>query len=126
MSARFSCNKYLIKTYDPIKYNCWQFAQEIWEELTGVDLGNQTPAEYSAVAYSKKAAEFATQLKRIEKPASPCLVLLQRPQSEPHIGVFYRGSVIHLKREGAQYRPLSQVAALYPQVSFYTNPDCTA
>lgn len=118
----FSSNKYLIKTYDPINYNCWQFAQEIWAELTGVDLGNQTPGTHSTEAYTEKATEFSISLRRLDRPTSPCLVLMQRPQAEPHVGVFYKGSVLHLRKEGAQYRPLSQVSALYPKISFYTNP----
>lgn len=120
----FSCNRYLVKTYHPVDYNCWSFAQDVWAELTGVDLGNQTPPTHTPQAYTERAAEFSSCLQKLDRPVSPCLVLMQRDRSEPHIGVFYKGNVLHLKKEGAQYRPLSQVAALYPKVSFYTNVAC--
>lgn len=117
-------NKYLLKTYDRVNYNCWSFAQEVWAELTGVDLGNQTPEVRTPQAYTEKAERFSASLQRLAAPVSPCLVLFQRANAEPHVGVFYKGNVLHLREQGAQYRPLSQVASTYPQISFYTNSPC--
>jgi hypothetical protein len=100
-------------------YNCWAFSREIWLELTGKNLGNQTPARRDPQEYKNKAEEFSQKLQRLESPAEPCLVLFQRPRLEPHIGVYYKGKVLHLTQSGAYYMPLHEVSLGYLSVSFY-------
>ncbi len=127
--AAINVDKYLSKTYNIRTYNCFSFAREIWLELTGTDLGKQTPdnpdthqgsvTTLQALQYNHTALQVANTLIRLDSPEDPCLVLLQRARLEPHIGVFYQGRVLHLNRSGAYYVPLGQITPGYPSVSYY-------
>lgn len=112
-------DKYLGKTFKYKTYNCYDFVREVWLELTGTDLGAQTPPTSGIEAYTDKALQVANTLERLESPADPSIVLLQRARLEPHIGVYYSGKVLHLTKTGAYYMPLSQVSTGYPTVTFY-------
>lgn len=129
MSNHLLVDKYLSKVFSVRHYTCFDFAREVWLELTGIDLGKQTPdqplvshGQVTAIQvqeYNTRALQVANTLTRLESPEDPCLVLLQRARLEPHIGVFYNGRVLHLSRSGAYYMPLSQITPGYPSVSYY-------
>jgi hypothetical protein len=112
-------DKYLSKTFKHKTYNCYDFVREVWLELTGVDLGAQTPSVQNVQSYTEKALQVANTLGRLEQPDDPSIVLFQRARLEPHIGVYMNGRVLHLTRTGAYYVALSQVSAGYPTVTFY-------
>jgi hypothetical protein len=59
-------------------------------------------------------------LKKHDAPVDPCIVLMLRKRLEPHIGIYYRGRVLHLNRQGAQYADFGHVTAPYTTVQFYT------
>jgi hypothetical protein len=114
----FVVDKYLSKSFKRT-YNCYDFVREIWLELTGVDLGAQTPSTQNVQSYTDKALQVANTLERLDSPQDPSIVLLQRSRLEPHIGVYYSGKILHLTKNGAYYMPLSQVTPGYPTVTFY-------
>ncbi len=127
--ASLDINKYLSKSYSVRSYNCFSLVRDVWLEITGTDLGKQTPdnpevrggvvTTLQALEYNHTALQVANTLTRLDTPEDPCLVLLQRARLEPHIGVFYRGRVLHLNRSGAYYVPLGQITPGYPSVSYY-------
>jgi hypothetical protein len=112
-------DKYLNRTFSYKTYNCFHFVRDVWLELTGVDIGDQVPDDKSMDSYNTQALKVANTLVSLANPEDPCLVLLQRARIEPHIGVYYRGRVLHLSRQGAYYAGLDQVSAGYTKVSFY-------
>lgn len=114
----FKVDPYLEKTFTP-RYNCWNFVQEAWKDITGVDLGDHTPEDKSADSYKSAALEFASKLEVLSDKQDPCIVLMLRKGIQPHIGVFYQGRVLHLNARGAEYRPIDQVTACYPTVKYY-------
>lgn len=90
---------------------------EVWLEITGEDLGSRLPGlENSTLDFDIKQAR---KFKRLVRPSSPCIVLMQRPHFTPHVGVFYNGRVIHLKPSGVEYQPLDVVARGFTSVRFY-------
>lgn len=115
----FRVDPYLQKTLQPTKYNCWHFVQEIWKDLTGIDLGDQTPENHSAESYKKTAVAFAATLEKVPHLQDPCIVLMLRERVQPHIGVYYNGRLLHLNARGAEYRPIDQVTASYTTVQYY-------
>jgi hypothetical protein len=112
-------DKYLSKRFNYRTYNCYDFVREVWLELTGTDLGAQTPTESGIQVYTEKALQVANTLVSLPSPEDPCIVLLQRARIEPHIGVYTGGKVLHLTKSGAYYMALSQITPGYPTVSFY-------
>lgn len=111
--------KYLFKTFTR-EYNCFSFVRDVWQELTGIDLGDQTPKEHTVNSYNERALKVANTLVKLDSLRDPCIVLLQRARMEPHVGVYYRGKVLHLTKRGAYYIPLDQITPGYPNVSFYS------
>ena len=69
------------------KYNCADFAAELWEYLTG------KPAAYLVRGWS---IESRSRLQRIEKAVSPCIIIMYHKRVTPHVGIFVRGRVVHL------------------------------
>lgn len=114
---KIDVNKYLSRCFKRGRYNCFDFAREVWAELTGRDLGHQTPA--TEVEYGEKAIAVAGELQTLDRPVSPCLVLLMSPRREPHVGVYYEGKVLHLNERGAYYMPLDLITVGYPSVNYY-------
>lgn len=97
------------------EYDCLAFAAEVWRDLTGEDLAAQITgafAEHAALGLRRK-------LHVLERPRSPCLVLLNGGRSEPHIGVYVDGRVLHLGREAPAYQPLWVAAQLAPRMTFF-------
>lgn len=117
----FRVDRYMGKSFCPKTYNCWHFVRDVWADLTGLDLGDQTPDTKSPEIYTEKAIKVANTMIRLENPVSPCLVLMQRNKVEPHVGIFYNGKVLHLSTNGVNYLPLDQATARFPQVSFYAD-----
>lgn len=115
----FSTDKYLSKSFDEKKYNCYDLVREVWVELTGVDLGAQTPETKSVTTYTDKALFVANQLIELPKPENPCIVLMLRSRTIPHIGVYINGKVLHLSRTGTNFVGLSSATASFPTVKFY-------
>jgi hypothetical protein len=100
-------------------FNCWDFALLAWERLTGKKLprvleGHTLPAMRAALD------ECKVSFKPIEAPISPCFVLFERNVTAPHIGVFYKGRVLHMNERGAFWVPISDAARGYQRTSYYT------
>lgn len=121
MNPNFRVEPYMGKAFDAKHYNCWHFVREAWKDLTSLDLGDQVPEHRSPQTYTEQALKVANTMIRLDKPVSPCLVLMQRKRIEPHVGIFYQNKVLHLNINGVEYRALDQVTAKYPQVSFYAD-----
>lgn len=117
----FRVDPYLAKEYNRKSYNCWHMAKDIWLELTGVDLKHLVPEDSTIEAHNRHTVEAATSLKRVDNLQDPCLVLMQRQRLEPHVGVYYKGQLLHLNNHGAQYRPLEHITVPYPTVTYYVN-----
>jgi hypothetical protein len=116
----FSVDKYLGKVYSK-QYTCWDFARDVWLELSPsrftvgpVDM--QQPAKYLHDIANLEASH----LTRLEVPVSPCLVLMQRQRINPHVGVYYKGKILHLGPRGASYEALHTATACFPSVRYYT------
>jgi hypothetical protein len=116
----FTIDSYLHKQFNDRSYNCFDFVREVWKDLTGKDLGCQTPSVHSVDTYTIQALSVAESLKKHDAPVDPCIVLMLRKRLEPHIGIYDRGRVLHLNRQGAQYADFGHVTAPYTTVQFYT------
>jgi cell wall-associated NlpC family hydrolase len=115
-------NSYLDRSFDEKTYNCYDFVREVWLELTGVDLGQQTPTVKTIDTYTIQALYVANTLIELPKPKDPCIVLLLRKRSIPHVGIYVKNKVLHLSKTGAQFVPLSSVSASFTTVKYYKCP----
>lgn len=112
-------DRFLPRVYDPANYNCAHFVCEVWEAETGQPIGEALAgflAPRSArVADMRQRSKFT----RLERPKSPCLVLMDRPKLAPHVGMYLRGKVLHIQEKGVQYMPLPIATYGYKSVRFY-------
>ncbi len=113
-------DKYFNRTYSARDYNCAHFAVEVWRDLTGEDLG-ETLAGFLC-APSSRVADFAS-LRRVRFLARPlplCLAYMQRPPGRPHVGIWYKGAVLHLlENSSVQYMPLEVAAVGFKRTRFF-------
>ena len=106
-----SVDRYLSRRQAP-GYDCLAFARDVWAGLTGEDLRGRLDILHPD---PRRLRVF----ERLSAPVDPCLVLMRRPRSQPHVGVYVRGRVLHLDAGGAKHVPLELVALSFLRVEFY-------
>lgn len=114
-----SVDPYLGRTYDRRRYDCLHFAADVWRDLTGEDLRERLAGLLGAPADRHVRLRHLRAFRHLAAPRSPCLVLFQRPRTPPHIGVFLRGRVLHLREQGAVHQPLELAALGWTSVRCY-------
>lgn len=116
----FEVDNYLSKQFVAGKYECWDMAKEVWKDITGQDIQQCRPIGYTRESVWMHVTSQQPHFKELASPESPCLVLMQRANDVPHIGVFFEGRVLHLRRNGAAYQSLDIARVGFPVVLFYT------
>lgn len=81
-------------------YSCLDFVMEVWEWLTGAKLD----LRYTKGHFHSVGLHGIGQFKRLASPESPCIVLMQRNHTTPHVGIFYEGKILHLTEHGAMFQ----------------------
>lgn len=110
-------NQFLSKVYHATEYNCSHFVRDVWLFLTGNDI------EDLVVAWNcgqlPQAMKSRKGLTRIDKPQQPCIIMLQRPNEPPHVGVYIERKIFHMTADGGPIlQDLSQASQGY-KVSYY-------
>jgi hypothetical protein len=131
----FSTDPWMQKTYVHKVYNCFDFARDVWLELTGEDIRERLEILRTPIASRKatrrdivafqKALTLSLPSRALlgirGKVPDPALVMFRRPRIEPHIGVYVRGKLLHLTRKrGVMHDHLQVVAIGFDKVAFYT------
>lgn len=116
-------DKYLGKRFHITNYNCWHFVRDVWFELTGEVLYDYTPAK--TTKYELELAAEDARYHFVEEPypnatTAPLIVLMKRAHDVPHIGVLYKGRVLHLRPEGVMYQPVDVSSVGFQKVLFYS------
>lgn len=110
------------KTYDAESYNCVHFTCDIWQILTGEDISDLLGIFVPKVGMSDSFFKNPKRrfFKKIEAPVSPCLVLITDRIANPHIGVYYRGGMIHIgSKIGVKFNKIKDVTCNFSRVRFY-------
>lgn len=116
----FTVDKYLGKVHNMKDYNCWDFIREVYLELTGEDIGYRTPLSGSRTEMKERFAREEQEFLKIPEAVSPCIVLFKRHRVLPHVGIYYKGKVLHLPEHStARYEPLSIASLGFKEVGFY-------
>lgn len=112
---------YLGRRFDMRRYNCWHLVRDVWRDMTGVDLGDLTPRSLATPALAQAAGEAAEgdAFLRVDSPPKAGIVLFERPRWMPHVGVMFRGKVLHMQPDGARYQTLDAAARGFRDVSFW-------
>lgn len=114
-------DKYLGWKFNLRTRNCWTLVRAVWQELTGVDLEDLTPSEPNRTSCWLAVTTAQSRFIEIPMPVSPCIVLMQRAEDIPHIGVFIDGKVLHLRPTGVVWQPIEIATMCFPVVIYYAN-----
>lgn len=112
-----STDPYLDRKYDRANYNCFHFAREVWRDLTGVDILPDDAPDLDRKFL--KLSHFKSRTKH-EKLIDPCIVIMSRTGCESHMGVYLRGSLLHLHDYGVSYQPLELATRGFDTIRYYT------
>lgn len=119
----FSVDKYLTKRFDLHRYNCWHFCRDVWFELTNHLLYDYTPLvtnKYELELAAVDAVHHFVEVTGVVLHTSPPLIVLfRKPKDSPHVGILYKGMVLHLRPSGACYQPFEVASIGFNRVSFY-------
>lgn len=115
-------DKYLSKRFHITNYNCWHFVRDVWFELTNEMLYDFTPAKTTKHELQLAAEDARYRFTQVPKGSTtaPLIVLMKRYRDVPHIGVLYKGKVLHLRPEGVMYQPLDVASVGFDDVLYYT------
>lgn len=116
----FSVDPYLAREFDQARYNCWDMLREAWFEITGDDIGCRTPEPATALAMRHRFDREEAEFERLPGPVSPSIVLMRRPRTVPHVGLFWIAKVLHIQPRGARYERLETARLGFTEVRFYT------
>lgn len=115
----FTVDKYLGKKFSIVSYNCWDLVREAWLDLTGDDIGKRTPIPPTLRAMKERFLNEESHFMKVDKPVSPCIVLFKRYRLLPHVGIFFKNKVLHIRETGVEYQPLSVASFGFKEVGFY-------
>ncbi len=114
-----SIDQFFNRQYSAGDYNCAHFVSEVWRHVTGEDISQQLSGFLLPPRDRAAKVKIRRRFRRLEKPKSPCIVLMQRPGASAHVGVFILGRVFHIRREGVEFQPLEVVTLGFKTHRFY-------
>jgi hypothetical protein len=115
-----SIDKFYNKRFNETEYNCAHLVCEAWEDETGVDITRNLQGFLLPPSERRVVLSNLRPLTPLAVPASPCIVLMQQRRHAPHVGLFLRGKVLHIKATGVEYQPLEVATLGFNRVRFYT------
>ena len=108
--------RFILKRHDYQKYNCYDFARDVWLELTGVDIGARSGDLRSVMRLFPKREGMGA---RLTAPSGLCVFVSSSEREWPHIGIVIDGNAFHLPEGGARFEPLSALS--FEKIEFYEN-----
>ena len=114
-----SIDKFYSRRYNKDSYNCAHFVAEVWEHLTGVDISTSIAGFLLPPKDRYVRLKIRKSFKRITLPKSPCILIMHRPKSTPHAGLYYNGKVFQIHEKGVEYQPLDVACRGFSKVRFY-------
>lgn len=112
-------DKYFGKIYNHKDYTCLHFVKDVWKEYTGKDISKLLERFFNE-DFRKANKVYLRNFKQLEKLEDPCIVVLTRPRTIAHMGIFIRGRVLHLTERGTEYQPLDIVRLGFTNIRFFT------
>lgn len=121
MTAKHSVDEYLGRRYVVNEYNCFHFVAEVWQDLCGQDV---IKLFGDAVIEGAKSSKLSRRLVKgfsyLDKPEDPCFVMFRNRGQSPHIGIYLRGRVLHIRYNmGVRHEPLHMAQFGFTHTRFF-------
>ncbi len=105
--------------YDATSYNCAHFLRDAWLQVTGEDLSLVLEGFLAPKVDRAPDRRLLRRFARLERPTSPCVVMMRHGLARPHVGMFYQGRLLQLQENGVTWLPMQIATSGYPSVRFY-------
>lgn len=112
-------DEFFFKQYNKNTYNCAHLVAEAWLKITGQDINDKLKGFLKPVLARSVGTSLRHEFTRLKAPESPCIVLMNRPGAVAHVGVYYRGKVLHIHATATEYQPLDVASRGFTTVRFY-------
>jgi hypothetical protein len=118
----------LINSIDPFlnrmpkaDYNCLDFSREVWLAMFGEDIKERLDKLCAGIRGrdGRVVLSGVKGFTKLERPESPCFIVMQRNKTQPHIGLFYNGRILHLADEGVEFQPLTVARRYFTRIGYY-------
>lgn len=121
MSAKQSVDEYHSRRYVIGQYNCFHFAAEVWRDLCGQDVIKLFgDAVVQGAKYRKLNRQMVSGFKYLNEPEDPCFVLFRNRRQSPHIGIYLRGRVLHIRYNmGVRFEPIHMAQFGFTHTRFF-------
>lgn len=96
-----------------------EFARDVWAELTGEDLKMRFGAIMSREFNLRDTLKAFKKFKQLDEPVNPCLVYATQHGKDPHMGVYFNSSVLHLRPTGPEFLPVELAMRGFTNIRFY-------
>lgn len=103
------------REYHRERYHCAHWAADAWQLLTGRDVRSQL----LAIGGTRVRRGVMGKLKPIARPQSPCVVIMHRKGSCPHVGVYLEGHVVHMTEGGVKADDPGRACLNFKRVCYY-------
>lgn len=103
----------------PDQYNCFDFAREVRIAYDGLDLIHIFPWLGNRFGRRQLRKNELRKVYRVPAPKNGSFCVYQRPRTQPHIGIWWNGRVLHLPESGAIWEPQANITRRYPYVSYF-------
>lgn len=120
-------DKYLDRIYDESKYNCAHFVCEVWKDLFNQDISYALNGVLSGPGSRTLHAHSLAIFERLKLPQGHSLALFQQHRRQTHVGIWLKGKILHIGKNGVEWSYLETVCIGFNQVRFYrvkTNCNC--
>ena len=110
---------YLDRSFHPENYTCWDMVRDAWLDVTGVDIGDRTPHPATVAALRARVEADSGHFVLLAAPVTPSIVLMRQRRAVPHVGLFWRGRVLHIRPVGVRFERLVDASRGFSQVTFH-------
>lgn len=114
-----SIDEFFHKCYNRQSYNCAHFVCDVWKRVTGASIDHTLEGFLHPPSARRADPALRRAFVRLGQPVSPCIVLMQRAKSAPHVGVYLNGRVLHIHEHGVEFQPVDVASRGFDRVRFY-------
>jgi hypothetical protein len=114
-----SIDEFFHKCYNRQSYNCAHFVCDVWKRVTGASIDRTLEGFLHPPSARRADPALRRAFVRLGQPVNPCIVLMQRAKSAPHVGVYLNGRVLHIHEHGVEFQPVDVASRGFDRVRFY-------
>lgn len=107
------------KDYDRNHYNCVHFAADFFKLMYGSDLAEALSCFLVPERIKKTDVKIKDFFKKVSTPENGCIVLMSGLRVLPHIGVFWEGKVLQIRKSGVEFSSLEIATFGFKKIGFY-------